>query len=124
MGERRYRDWEVVQEGRRGKLVSAFVQVLAIDFIAQGVIPLVIDVESADIMSTLLVLKAEVENRIGSAMRVVFAGASEAPLLAREIVRARVGVILTPARPVPMKWEGRRVYVNLSCNPMDFTHLH
>ncbi|KAL1699202.1 hypothetical protein EV121DRAFT_216700 [Schizophyllum commune] len=76
---------------------------------AEGVIPLVIDVESADIMSTLLVLKAEVENRIGSAMRVVFAGASEAPLLAREIVRARVGVILTPARPVPMKWEGRRI---------------
>ncbi|TRM67641.1 hypothetical protein BD626DRAFT_423922 [Schizophyllum amplum] len=76
---------------------------------AEGAIPLIIHVESADIMATLLILKAEIENRIGSAMRVVFAGASEAPLLARDLVRARVGVILTPARPVPNLWEGRRI---------------
>ncbi|KAL1747501.1 hypothetical protein HDZ31DRAFT_80477 [Schizophyllum fasciatum] len=76
---------------------------------AEGVIPLVVDVESADIMATLLVLKAEVENRRGSAMRVVFAGAGEAPLLARDIARGRVGVLLTSARPAPVKWEGRRV---------------
>jgi hypothetical protein len=49
------------------------------------VIPLVIEVDSADIMASLLILKADVEDRIGSRMRMVFAGAAEAHLLAREI---------------------------------------
>ncbi len=44
-----------------------------------------IDVNSADIMTTLLLLKGEVEDRIGSRMRVVFSGATEAHLLAPEI---------------------------------------
>lgn len=36
-------------------------------------------------MATLLILKAEVEDKIGSRMRMVFSGASEAHLLAEEI---------------------------------------
>jgi hypothetical protein len=51
----------------------------------QGVIPLVIDVHSADIMASLLILKAEVEYKIGSMMRMVFSGATEAHLLATDI---------------------------------------
>ena len=47
--------------------------------------PLVIEVENADIMSTLLILKAEVEDRIGSRMRMVFSGAAEAHLIAEEL---------------------------------------
>lgn len=50
-------------------------------------IPLVIEVDSADIMASLLILKADVEDRIGSRMRMVFTGAAEAHLLAREISR-------------------------------------
>ena len=46
---------------------------------------LVIEVTSADIMATLLALKGEVEERLGSVMRVVFAGATEAHLIAAEI---------------------------------------
>jgi hypothetical protein len=45
----------------------------------------VIEVESADIMASLLIMKAEVEDRIGSRMRMVFSGATEAHLLARDI---------------------------------------
>lgn len=44
-----------------------------------------IDVHSADIMASLLILKADVEYKIGSRMRMVFSGATEAHLLAREI---------------------------------------
>lgn len=47
--------------------------------------PLVIEVESADIMATLLILKGEVEDRIGSRMRMVFSGAAEAHLIAEEL---------------------------------------
>lgn len=44
-----------------------------------------IQVGSADIMATLLLLKAEIEGRKGSTMRMVFADATEAHLLAKEI---------------------------------------
>lgn len=47
--------------------------------------PLVIEVGNADIMATLLILKARVEAKLGSQMRMVFSGATEAHLLAEEI---------------------------------------
>jgi hypothetical protein len=52
---------------------------------AEGVVPLVIEVDNADIMASLLILKADVEDKIGSRMRMVFSGATEAYLLASEI---------------------------------------
>ena len=51
--------------------------------------PLVIEVDSADIMANLLILKLDVEDRIGSTMRMVFSGAAEAHLLAKEISTLR-----------------------------------
>lgn len=48
-------------------------------------VPLVIDVSDAGIMATLLNLKAEAEERLGTTMRMVFSGATEAHLLAKEI---------------------------------------
>jgi len=54
-------------------------------------------------------LKADVEDKIGSRMRMVFSGATEAHLLAKEIGNAGVGVILNPARPFPMIWDQRRI---------------
>lgn len=51
----------------------------------QGTIPLIIDVGSADIMASLLQLKADIEDERGGQMRMVFAGATEAHLLANEI---------------------------------------
>ncbi|KAJ6515699.1 carbohydrate esterase family 9 protein [Mycena sanguinolenta] len=74
---------------------------------AEGVVPLVIDVGNADIMATLLILKAELENRFGSRMRMVFSGAAEAHILAKEIRNANVGVILE-AKPVVGVWDDRR----------------
>ncbi|KAF6762097.1 hypothetical protein DFP72DRAFT_802686 [Ephemerocybe angulata] len=76
---------------------------------AEGVIPLVVEVDNADIMASLLILKADVEDKIGSRMRMVFSGAAEAHLLAREISTSQVGVILNPARPYPMVWDQRRI---------------
>ena len=51
----------------------------------QGVVPLVVNVDSADIMASLIILKADVEDKIGSRMRMVFSGAAEAHLLANDI---------------------------------------
>ncbi|KAL0573973.1 hypothetical protein V5O48_007988 [Marasmius crinis-equi] len=76
---------------------------------AEGVIPLVIDVHSADIMTSLIAMKAEVDDRIGGQMRMVFSGASEAHVLAKELHRARIGVILTRLRPTYTEWDGRKI---------------
>ncbi|OCH94314.1 hypothetical protein OBBRIDRAFT_823596 [Obba rivulosa] len=76
---------------------------------AEGTIPLVIDVNSADIMATLLRLKREVEDKRGSFMNMVFARATEAYIIADEIAQARVGVILSPPRPFPATWDDRRI---------------
>ena len=54
---------------------------------ANGALPLIVDVGSADVMAALLKLKEEVEQKRGSRMRLVFSGAAEAHLLAREIGR-------------------------------------
>ncbi|KAI0371545.1 composite domain of metallo-dependent hydrolase [Pilatotrama ljubarskyi] len=76
---------------------------------ADGTIPLVIDVSSADIMATLIRLKNEVEEKRGTYMRMVFSRATEAHLLAEEIAHAGVGVILSPARQFPWSWDDRKI---------------
>ncbi|KAJ7078720.1 hypothetical protein B0H15DRAFT_1025782 [Mycena belliarum] len=77
--------------------------------VKSGEIPLVINVHNADIMATFLHLKHEFETRGGSSLRMTFAGATEAHLLAAEIGAAGVSVILAPARPYPATWDHRRV---------------
>lgn len=76
---------------------------------AEGVVPLVIEVDNADIMASLLILKADVEDKIGSRMRMVFSGATEAHLLAVFTGKADVGVLLNPARPLPTVWDQRKM---------------
>jgi hypothetical protein len=48
-------------------------------------VPLIIEVGNADIMATLLQIKADVEEQKGTRINMVFFGASEAHLLAQEI---------------------------------------
>jgi hypothetical protein len=72
-------------------------------------IPLVVHAESADIMATLLNLKAEYEDTTARSLRLTFAGAAEAHLLADEIGKAGVSVILAPSRPFPSTWDQRRM---------------
>ncbi|KAF8070512.1 carbohydrate esterase family 9 protein [Lyophyllum atratum] len=77
--------------------------------VAEGKLPLVVQVQSADVMASLIHLKQEVEKQNGNAIRLTFTGASEAHLLAKEIGAAGVGVILAPSRPFPGTWESRRI---------------
>ncbi|KAJ7251954.1 hypothetical protein C8J57DRAFT_1187793 [Mycena rebaudengoi] len=77
--------------------------------VRNGEIPLVIYVDNADIMATLLKLKAEHASVKGENIRMTFAGATEAHLLAPEIGAADVSVILSPSRPYPESWDRRRI---------------
>jgi len=69
----------------------------------------VVDVENADIMATLLRLKEEFEAHSGVKLRLTFSGATEAHLIAHEIARAGVSVIITQSKPFPDTWEQRRM---------------
>ncbi|KAJ3788928.1 hypothetical protein GGU10DRAFT_409044 [Lentinula aff. detonsa] len=89
--------------GAKGDLGVQIAKVL------EGKMHLVIGVHNADIMASLLQLKTEVERRSESAIRMTFAGASEAHLLAKEIGAAGVGVIIAPARSFPAFWDMRRI---------------
>ncbi|CAE6451854.1 unnamed protein product [Rhizoctonia solani] len=73
--------------------------------VVKGELPLVVLVENADIMATLLDLKEEIEGVPGSALHLVFSGATEAHLIAEKIAKANVGVILAPLRSIPQFWD-------------------
>ena len=66
-------------------------------FWLQEQIPLVVNVESAGIIGTLLTLKSDYEYSSGRRIHMAFTGASEADLLASEIAKA--GVVITSLRP-------------------------
>ncbi|KAI0766557.1 composite domain of metallo-dependent hydrolase [Irpex lacteus] len=85
--------------------------------VTDGEIPLVIDVESADVIATLIHLKGEVEESAGHSVKFVFSGATEAHLLAAEIAKSGAGVILTPFHAFPKTWEKRRVVISSLAGP-------
>ena len=80
----------MVQESGRGELESFETEIIeTYRKKQQGVVPLVIEVDSIDIMANLLRMKLDVEDKIGSRMRMVFSGAMEAHLLAKEISKLK-----------------------------------
>ncbi|CAE6507923.1 unnamed protein product [Rhizoctonia solani] len=74
-----------------------------------GQVPLVITVHKADDMATLLELKSEIEDLTSVPLRLTFAGATEAHLIAKEIAAADVGVIVIPTRSFPASWDQARI---------------
>ena len=69
------------------------------------------DIESVDIMATLINLKHEYEDITRNGLRLTFSGAAEAHSLAEEIARAGISVILTSPRPYLGVWEQRKMQV-------------
>ena len=55
-------------------------------------------------------LKQEVETKSLGEIRLTISGASEAHLLAKDLGKANIGVILSPPRSSPLVWEQRRMW--------------
>lgn len=70
-----------------------------------------IEAHSKDVISSLILLKREIEERKRTSMKVTITGASEAHLLARELAESDIGVIVNPTRPFPAHWEDRNMSV-------------
>jgi hypothetical protein len=77
--------------------------------LGQGVIPVVVHTDNADVIATLIELKSEVEEKTGARIRMTIAGGAEAHLLARELADASVGVVVLSARPFPGTWDSQRM---------------
>ena len=82
--------------------------------IVSGKMPLVIDVHSADIIASLIKVKAEVEAAMKSDsaasqdLNMVIFGGAESHLLAPELAAANISVILAPLLPYSEMWDQRR----------------
>ncbi|KAI8973081.1 carbohydrate esterase family 9 protein [Trametes punicea] len=81
----------------------------AIEQVRKGRSPLAISIHSADAIASIITLKKEVEQELGNKIKVTLIGATEAHLLAKEIGDADIGVLVSPSRPFPHTWEGRRL---------------
>ncbi|KAF3351412.1 hypothetical protein VD0004_g7140 [Verticillium dahliae] len=82
--------------------------------VVEGELPLVLTVHSADTISAVLRLKADVEAVIAASespstkLRVVILGGAEAHLVASELAAADVGVVLAPFQSYAASWDQRR----------------
>ncbi|KAL6305041.1 carbohydrate esterase family 9 protein [Sparassis latifolia] len=77
--------------------------------VSEGKVTLVVDTDSADVIATLILLKREVEEKLGSKIKMTIAGAVEAHILAKDIAAADVGILQVPSRPFPSTWERLRI---------------
>ncbi|KAI0690099.1 hypothetical protein BC835DRAFT_1281669 [Cytidiella melzeri] len=77
--------------------------------LTQGEIPLVVRTNNADIIAVVIRLKEKLESELGHSIKVTILGGAEAHLLANELAKHDVGVILMPPRPFPYTWDRRRI---------------
>ncbi|WVR07370.1 hypothetical protein IAU60_004411 [Kwoniella sp. DSM 27419] len=81
------------------ELVEAFKQ------IAKGKLRLVIDVNKADSIATLVRLKKEVADKA----KITIFGGQESWLVADELAKEDIGVVVAPVRSYPGEWDSRRI---------------
>ncbi|KAL5523424.1 hypothetical protein ACEPAG_7597 [Sanghuangporus baumii] len=81
-------------QGGEDELGSAFMDV------ADGKRTLVVEAQSADLISTLLMLKEEVERQKSTAIKVTVVGGAEAHLLAKELAKANTHRRILPGPPL------------------------
>lgn len=96
----------------------------AFNAVRNGSLPLVINTDKLDVIARLILLKEKLETSsspmrwivcVSSSTEIEFAhrlysnGGAEAHLIAKEIAKANIAVILNPPRQKPDQWDGRRV---------------
>ncbi|EKG19830.1 Amidohydrolase 1 [Macrophomina phaseolina MS6] len=76
--------------------------------VVTGDLPLVVSVDSADTIASLLRVKSEVEHAVHADIRLTLVGAAESHLVAKELADAGVGVVLAPLLQYSQSWDQRR----------------
>ena len=81
--------------------------------VVNGELPLVLSAHSASAIAAIIRLKSDVETTIAQAnsdrskLRVAILGGAESHILAKELARADIGVVLAPLLPYSTSWEQR-----------------
>ncbi|KAG9628372.1 amidohydrolase, partial [Aureobasidium melanogenum] len=89
-------------------IADSFSEAASLKKVVEGKSALVLSVHSADAISALLKLKANVETASKTSLRLVVLGAAESHLVAKELVAAKVAVVLAPLLPWAQSWDQRR----------------
>lgn len=76
--------------------------------VVRGQKPLVLTVHSADVIAAVLRMKDEVEEAMAASIRLVILGGAEAHLVASDLAKASVGVVLAPFQSYGGTWDQRR----------------
>ncbi|KAK4462691.1 hypothetical protein QBC42DRAFT_296680 [Cladorrhinum samala] len=76
--------------------------------VVNGSLPLVVTVQSADVIAAILKVKKTVEHATGSPLPLVIYGGAESWLVADELAAAKVGVVLSPLLSYRTSWDQRR----------------
>ncbi|CAG8554403.1 3358_t:CDS:10 [Diversispora eburnea] len=77
---------------------------------AHGEIPLIVETHNKDEIASLIKLN-DLIKELGGHLRLVILGGSEAHLLATELSRRKIPVVLLPPRPTPHLWSAQNVLV-------------
>jgi imidazolonepropionase-like amidohydrolase len=82
--------------------------------VVQGTLPLVLSAHSADVITSIIRLKLEIEDAIQSLpistskLRVIIIGGAESHLVAQDLARADIAIVLAPLLPHAQTWDQRR----------------
>ncbi|KAK4225198.1 hypothetical protein QBC38DRAFT_269058 [Podospora fimiseda] len=90
------------------KIKDGYSEAAFLKKVVQGSLPLVITVQNADVIASILQVKKTVEHATGTALRLVIYGGAESWLLAEELASAKVGVVLAPLFSFRSTWDQRR----------------
>ncbi|CAG8680436.1 16773_t:CDS:2, partial [Dentiscutata heterogama] len=92
----------------RRTLIKNLEQQNIIGRVARGDIPLIVYVDSKDEIASLIKLKIQIKN-YGGNLKLVISGGAEAHMLAIELAKNEIPVILNPSRPTPRLWTAQNV---------------
>ncbi|RIB29900.1 hypothetical protein C2G38_2027283 [Gigaspora rosea] len=92
----------------RKSLIKNFAQQNIFGRVARGDIPLIVYVDSKDEIASLIKLKILVKN-FGGNLKLVISGGAEAHMIAIELAKNEIPVILNPSRPTPRLWTAQHV---------------
>ncbi|KAL8330256.1 hypothetical protein RB593_001322 [Gaeumannomyces tritici] len=98
-------------------VADAFAEKMFLAKVVRGEMPLVLTAQSADSIAAILRVKADVEKALAASssdgssskkLKVAIIGGAESHLVAAELARADVGVVLAPFESFCAEWEQRR----------------
>lgn len=99
---------EAVGDAKNNDLKTNNTEKAWLKRVVNGKAALVLSAHSADTIASIIRLKSRVEDASSQKLRVVIIGAAEAHLVADELAKSDIAVVLAPLLPYAQSWDQRR----------------